>query len=115
MIEDLLASRDWMGLAKDAGYHNSPIPQERDAKITGLLKTRLALDEPERREAASHISKRPYLLLSYSERMASLAVRERNQEWPLLGLLALGVDSWCFDWRDNFLLVPLHYDAARRI
>jgi len=47
--------------------------------------------------------------------MASLAVRDRNREHILLGLLALGLDGWRSDWRDNLLVVPLHYDAARRI
>jgi hypothetical protein len=33
-----------------------------------------------------------------------------------LSLVALGVDGWRLgDWRDNTLLIPLHYDAAQRI
>lgn len=32
-----------------------------------------------------------------------------------MGLVALGLDGWQSDWRDNLLVVPLHYDAAQRI
>jgi hypothetical protein len=47
--------------------------------------------------------------------MASLAVRDRNPECITLGLLALGVDGWHGDWRDNATVVSLHYDASRRL
>jgi hypothetical protein len=114
MNEDLFAS-DLLRGENDPGYRRSRIPVPRDAEITKLLKTWMALDEPVRRESASRISGQPAMLFAYSERMASLAVRERNEELLLLGLLALGVDGWRVDYRDNLTIVPLLYDAAARI
>ena len=32
-----------------------------------------------------------------------------------MGLLALGIDGWRGDWRDNAALLSLHYDAGQRI
>jgi hypothetical protein len=61
-----------------------------------------------------HSSKVPYFL-AYGERMASLAVRESNQELLVFGLIALGLDGWRFDWRENIMILSLHYDAAERI
>ncbi len=93
-----------------------PIPQRRDAEISSLLRAWLELDEPTRKAALSQLpSDCRFTLLGYSERMASLAVRDRNKEHVLLGLLALGLDGWRDDWRDNVLVVCLHYDAAKRI
>jgi hypothetical protein len=114
MNEDLFAS-DLLKGENNRGYSHLRIPVPRDAEITTLLKTWMALDEPIRRESASRISEQPYTLLAYSRRMASLVVRERNEELLLLGLLALGVDGWRFDFRDNLPNLALHYDAARRI
>jgi hypothetical protein len=54
-------------------------------------------------------------LLTYSERIASLAVRERSQEFVTLGLVALGVDGWRADWWGNALIVSLHFDATQTI
>ncbi len=47
--------------------------------------------------------------------MASLAVRDRNAEHLLLGLIAIGLDGWRDDWRENLVLLSLHYDAAKKI
>jgi len=52
--------------------------------------------------------------LVYSERMADLAVRRTDRELIVLGLIANGIDGWRVDFRDNMLILPLHYDAAMR-
>ena len=116
MNSDLFASCDWLRSQNNRGYGMLPIPQPRDSEISNLLRAWIALDEVDRKQSALEISdeQRP-TLLAYSERMASLTVRERNQEFIILGLIALGVDGWRYDWRDNVLIVSLHFDAAQRI
>jgi hypothetical protein len=116
MNSDLFASCDWLRSQNNRGYGMLPIPQPRDTEISNLLRAWIALDEVDRKQSALEISdeQRP-TLLAYSERMASLTVRERNQEFIILGLIALGVDGWRYDWRDNVLIVSLHFDAAERI
>jgi hypothetical protein len=103
MNNDLFASCDWLLSQNNRGYGTLPIPQPRDSEIStlsrqskrqpstprairpNLLRAWIALDEVARKQSALEISdeQRP-TLLAYSERMASLAVRERNQEFIIL-------------------------------
>jgi len=107
---------EWLRATNNRGYGPLPIPQPRDAEIEALLRSWMALDESTRQAAAQGIAEEQrFTLLAYSERMASLAVRKRNQELIRLGLLALGIDGWRGDWRDNAALISLHYDAAQRV
>jgi hypothetical protein len=50
-----------------------------------------------------------------AERMASLAVREHNEERVLSGLLAAALDNWRSDYRDNLIRIGLLHDAATRV
>lgn len=112
----IFSSVEWLRAENNSGYGTLPIPQPRDEEISALLRSWLSLEEPVRRAALSQISEDyRFTLIGYSERMASLAVRDRNREHILLGLLALGLDGWRDDWRDNASVVCLHHDAAQRI
>jgi hypothetical protein len=99
---DLFASCDWLRGQNNSGYGKLPIPRPRDSEISNLLRAWIALDEVGRKQSALEISnEQRSTLLAYSERMASLAVRERNQEFTILGLIALGVDGWRDDWHEG--------------
>jgi hypothetical protein len=116
MKTDLFTSADWLGVENNHGGSALPIPSQRDTEISNLIRDWLALDEPLRNAALSQITEAHWFtLLGYSERMASLAVRDRNKEHIFLGLLALGLEGWQFDYRENLIIVCLHYDAAQRI
>ena len=116
MSSNLLASADWLKVQYNHGYGNLPIPSQRDAEIEGLLRKWLKLDEASRNAAlAQAAAEHLFTLLSYGERMACLAVRDGDEEHVFFGLLALGLDSWQFDWRENVIIVALLYDAAQRI
>lgn len=116
MTTSIFTSATWLRDENNIGYGTRPIPHPRDAEISALLRAWLSLAEPLRIAALTQISEDyRFTLLAYSERMASLAVRDHNREHLLLGLLALGLDGWRFDWRDNLLVVCLHYDAAQRL
>lgn len=107
---------DWLGVKSNHGYGALPIPQARDVEIGGLLRAWMALGEADRKEAAEGILEgQRFTLLAYSERMASLAVREANPDLITLGLVALGVDGWRRDWRDNAAIIALYYDAAQKL
>jgi hypothetical protein len=100
----------------DRDYGLDPVAHPRDEKIAQLIKTWIGLSEEARREAQAQVSRQQSTVLqTFGERMASLAVRECNSELLLLGLMALGIEGGNSDWRENYLLVPLHYDAAQRI
>jgi len=116
MSEDLFSSAAWLRVEKNVGAGKLPIPSPLDGKINNLLKTWMALPEPNRRRATEGVLKEQhYTLTAHSRRMAALAVRERSHELILLGLLSLGVDGWRFEWRDNITIAALHHDAAQRI
>jgi hypothetical protein len=106
----------WLKDRNNKGYGNTPLPGPRDEEIAQLIRAWVDLSERDRREVASQISDdQSFTLICFGERMASLGVRERNSERLSLGLLALGIEGGNFDWRQNWLIVPLHYDAAQRI
>lgn len=116
MTTDLFSSARWLLGKETDGYGTWPIPHRVDAEITGLMQAWMEQDEPKRKAVAEQIKEEQrFLLLAYSERMASLAVRNHDRDLILLGLVALGVDGWQFDWRENMVLLCLHYDASRRI
>jgi hypothetical protein len=107
---------DCLNVSNNRGYGPLPIPTLRDEQISSMLRKWALLDEFSRRSTSGRIDDdtRP-TLLAYSERAASRAIRERECEQIFLGLLALGVDGWLGDWRENTLLLCLHFDAAKRI
>jgi hypothetical protein len=113
---DIFSSATWLKVDSNIGYGTLQIPNLRDDEITHLIDVWTKFDPDTRQSSARHIvESQRFTLLAYSERMASLAVRTRDQEWIFFGLLALGVDGWTGDWRDNAGVVCLHYDAAGRI
>lgn len=112
----IFASAKWLRDENNIGKGTLPIPQPLDEKISALLRSWLSLEKASREAALLQVDENcRFTLISYSERMASLAVRDRNREHIQLGLLALGLDGWRYDWRDNATVVCLHYDAAQRI
>lgn len=116
MSDDLFLSAGWLSPQKYKGYFRSPIPELRDDKIGNLLQRWSSLDKDQRKASSSKASREQRrILLAYSERMASLAVRKRQSDCIFLGLLALGISEGAGDFREAMLKVPLHFDAARRI
>lgn len=114
---NLFSTADCLKSSNNRGYGRLPIPQPRDAEIGALLERWASLDAPARRTAAQQLAlEQRDVLLAYSERMATMAVRHGDDELILLGLLALGADNLELgDERDSLLIVPLHNDAALRI
>jgi hypothetical protein len=106
----------WLSTSNNEGYGLLPLPTGRDEEISALIRQWMTLNVAERRETPCSIGdEQRTTLLAYSERMASLAVRKSDGELILLGLLALGLDGWRTDWRDNVLLLCLHFDACQKI
>jgi hypothetical protein len=111
----LFASAEFFRDTNNRRYGTLPIPQPTDNDISELLKTWMQLNDAQRHDTAQEIDeKHRYTLLAYAERMASLAVRLRDREPIILGLIALGISGYVGDWRDNATIIALHYDAALR-
>jgi len=114
--EDLFSSASWLSLDSNRGYGSLPIPKPRDKEISHLIRTWIELDEPLRKASAAQMTdEQTRILLAYSERMASLAVRERKSDFLFLGLVALGLAGGLEDWRQCLLRASLLFDAAQRI
>jgi hypothetical protein len=106
----------WLDVERNQGYGPRRIPDSRDDDVSSLLRRWMTLDPHARQELSSSITDRQRpTLLAYCERMAARAVRESSREWIVLGLVAQGIDGWRADWRENALLLCLHYDACSRI
>lgn len=112
----MAADYEWLRDEHNTGYGGLPIPSELDARITRLLEDWLEQDHDTRQHLLSQIrEQQQFTLLAYSERMASLAVREHNDQHAFLGLLAQGIDGGHVDWRENMMVLSLHHDALLRI
>lgn len=115
-MSPLFVGADWLEGKNNHGYGPLPIPQQRDFEIETLLRAYMTLDATARQAESSTFTQGQQLTLgAYSERMASLAVRKHDEELIFLGLLALSVDGWRWEWRDNIIILALHYDACKRI
>lgn len=115
-MSDLFREATWLGGTSMHGYGTWPIPHELDIKISDLLHTWCNLNETQRVDETLTISDQQRMaLLAYSERMASKAIRNKDKTSIHLGLIALGVDGWKVDWRDNTMILSLLNHSAEVI
>lgn len=116
MSAHIFATADWLDVDQNRGYGLAPIPSPRDDEIESLIAEWQRLDSLHRSEAAAFISEdQRFTLLAFSERMATASVRQNDPNRLHHGLLALGLDGWNSDWRENAAILCLYYDAARRL
>jgi hypothetical protein len=116
MTIEMFPLASWLNDAGNEAYFTSAIPHQRDEEIAALIDAWLSMAPLDRQVAASRISEsQRSTLLTYGVRAASLAVRECKQEHSFHGLLALGLDGWRHDWRDNVMGLALHFDAALKL
>jgi hypothetical protein len=112
----LFKNLKWLDISKNKGYGLLPIPSQLDEQISSLIKEWKNLGALERQATSRSLTEEQMsTLLAYSERMASLAVRLGSRELVLLGLLALGIGGFSDDWRENTLVLCLHFNASIKI
>ena len=97
-------------------YSFRPIPCELDMLISELVKLFMKAEENERRCISTAVPPADGCFLTcFAERMATLGVRERSRQRLLEGLVALVMEGYKEDFRDNMInLAPL-YDAAVKL
>lgn len=116
MSSTIFTEASWLSMAENVGYGQLPIPDPKDDQVQALVVKWIELDEHDRISAGQAVAEcQRFTLLAYSERMASFAVREKSINLVYLGLVALGIDGWRNDWRDNAVLLSLHYDALTKL
>ena len=98
------------------GYPEPFLPCDRDERISTLVKLFINGTNLDRRHIWQsvdwHLSG---AVTGFAERMASLAVREKSRERIVEGLVALIIEDYFCDWRDNLRRVAPLYDAAKKI
>ncbi len=104
----------WLDVENNDGQGNFPMPSDHDYQVVNLLRRWVGLTTAEK-IAASPSESQAETLLGWSERSASRAVRDGNDEWIFLGLIAVGLACPCVDPRDAMMVLSLHYDACRRL
>jgi hypothetical protein len=115
-MTSLFSSASWMIGSSTDGYGTWPIPHALDQKIGSLIENWCELPREDREREATTISEEQAAVLrAFSERMATLAVRNSDQHLLILGLLALGIDGGSVDWREDTLILSLHLDAAKKV
>ncbi|HEY9284950.1 MAG TPA: hypothetical protein VIP46_15950 [Pyrinomonadaceae bacterium] len=96
-------------------YLRQPIPSELDSKIGRLVRMFRDAPEGERKHFFKHDDEdTSWLLITFAERSAALSVREKSRDRILDGLLALIIEDYKVDPRDNLTRLALLYDAATK-
>jgi hypothetical protein len=97
-------------------YYYRPIPCEFDSELSNLVNVFMKATLSERGRIISAIpAEYAAFLNTFSERTAALGVRERSRQRILEGLIALIMEDYKGDWRENIgCLAPL-YDSATKI
>jgi hypothetical protein len=98
-------------------YWACQIPCGLDDLMTKIIESFVEMTTDERTWLREKFANIPgsNVLLAYSERMASQAVREKGEKWIKYGLLAHAVENTYFDYRENIPILRLLSLTARRI
>src|SRR6266849_7563201 len=99
----------------DPIYGSRPMPCDIDAEIMTFVNMYIRANDLERKEILSSIrAEFSDAFFVFSERMAALAVREQSGERIMKGLVALIIEDFKFDFRDNLRrLAPLYHSAEK--
>jgi hypothetical protein len=99
-----------------AGYGHSRMPNSVDDAVAGFLDEYCSTN-PETRETTRSSLTPDYSagLLAFAERMAVLAVRENNPHRVFSGLLAIALEDFRVDQREDLLVLSLLLNSAIKI
>lgn len=96
------------------GYINAPLPSVHDREIAGICRGLNVQDDYERTMCdIAHLE--ATLLPPFSERMAVLAVRKRDEQWVVLGLRAAALASRIEEIRSIVINLALLWHSAELI
>jgi hypothetical protein len=103
-------------------YYSSKIPNELDALLTQVVQAYYAATSEDREEIVRMFRDESWgswscsnKLFAYAHRMATLAVREENPEHVFNGLLALVIEDYYSDWRDDLVTMSLLHHSAKKL
>ena len=100
-----------------AGYLTRPIPCALDGELIELTVRYRSGDAEDCASARAYVD-RPALwstLLTFAERMANAAVRERSARHVEAGLTAVAIEDFRIDAREDWLVLALLYRSAAKL
>lgn len=102
--------------SKVRAYSQTPMPSELDAEVIALI-GRFTNSTGQQRAALDALvaDTHSFGLLIFAERMAALAVREKSAERVRVGLLAIAIENFRWDLREDIMVMSLLYDSAVKI
>jgi hypothetical protein len=99
-----------------AGYGHSPMPNVVDEAVVQFIEKYRSLSSEERAGVFDSLSPEySFGLLTFSERMAILAVRECSPQRVFYGLMGIILEDFRFDMREDLLVLSLLLNSAIRI
>ena len=97
-------------------YSFRPIPCEIDRIAGEFVRMFMQAPSAERRQISAAVpAGEGAFLIHFAQRMAALGVREQSRERILEGLVALIIEDYKEDFRDNIIRLGPLYDAALKI
>ncbi len=103
-------------LVKSKNYWMEDIPSKFDEDVFNLIQNIFNLDLEKKQFIASGFNLKAFRVISlFSERMASLAVRENNKNRLIIGLFALVLSLNSGEFRDAVTILSLYFDASKKI
>lgn len=97
-------------------YPKRPIPCEIDALISDFVRMFMQASPPDRWQISAAVPPRDgAFFIHFAQRMATLGVRDQSRQRLLEGLVALLIEGYKEDFRDNIISLGPLYDAALKI
>lgn len=97
-------------------YHQSALPSALDDEVAALVRQFAQADEAQRQAIDAQVTEEhSYGFLIFAERMAALAVREQAASRLRDGLLAIGLERFRLDLREDLMVMSLLHHSALRI
>src|SRR5262249_40626595 len=95
----------------------SPAPTSLDGELRAVCETYAAATVEEREKLRDSISMQGFgTLMTFAQRCAIFAIREKKTEFVVSGLRALAmIEEQRVDFRDIYLCMPLLYHAASKL
>ena len=112
-IIDVLCQID--DIAIKSKYYSHTIPSEIDKLINTILISLIKLDKNNLKKTITSMDESILIFSVFAERMASLAVREKNIEQVKKSLFALVISSYKEDYREVLMILSLIYNAIVKI
>jgi len=100
------------------GYFKENLPSKSDEAVSKLVGIFKGSDDATKRNIIDECNKnrrRSSVILCYMERMANLAVREKNKAYLINALTAMAIENFNQEDKEFFIIMPLIAYSAQKI